>query len=168
MTHARAQLTQPERPRRLLKLVAATDRYAWTEGDTAASPAAQARTSATTSAEPVVPTDPYAPRWALAAAVSASVVAITVTSGHRRGRGAGVILDTAGDILTRCWVVADAGEGATLWVTLKDKRIFEAKVIDTDPSIDFALIKLTHAPNDLRAIALEDVKAFPLDDSTAS
>ena len=104
----------------------------------------------------------------LAAAVSASVVDISVTSGHRRGRGTGVIFDTAGHILTRYCVVAATGLGSTIIVTLKDKRTFEAMVVDTDPTTDLAFIKLTNAPKDLKAIALEDAKAFTIGHPAAS
>jgi putative serine protease PepD len=171
MTQPGAELAQPQRPRRLLKLVPSAGMYAVTQGDTEASCAAHAPTSATSAAAPVVQTDPFALNWGAAAAVSASVVAVAVTShrrGHRRGRGAGVIFDTAGHILTRYCVVAGTRQGATISVTLKDKRTFEAKVVGTDPSTDLALIKLTNAPKDLKAIALDDVKAFTVDDPAAS
>ena len=167
MTQPGAELAQPERPRRLLKLVPSAGMYAVPRDDTAASCAAPARTSETTSAAPMVQTDPFALSWEAAAAASASVVAVAVTShrrGHRRARGAGVIFDTAGHILTRYCVVAGTRQGSTISVTLKDKRTFEAKVVGTDPSTDLALIKLANAPKDLKAIALDDVKAFTVGD----
>jgi putative serine protease PepD len=171
MTQPGEELAQPERPRRLLKLVPSARLYAVTQGDTAPSCAAHAPTSATSAAAPMAQTDPFALSWEAAVAVSASVVAVAVTShrrGYRRGRGVGVIFDTEGHILTRYCVVAGTGPGATISVTLKDKRTFEAKVVGTDPSTDLALIKLTNAPKDLRAIALDDVKAFTDGDPAAS
>jgi len=112
----------------------------------------------------VVQTDPFALSWQ-AAAASAAVVAVAVTShrrGHRRARGAGVIFDTAGHILTRYGVVAGTGQGSTISVTLKDQRTFEAKVVGADPFTDLALIKLTNAPKDLKAMTLDDAGAFTL------
>jgi putative serine protease PepD len=172
MTQPGAELAQPERPRRLLRLVPSAGMYAVTRGDTAPSMAAPARTSETTSAAPVVQTDPFALGLEAAAAASASVVDVAVTSGdrsgHRCARGAGVIFDTAGHILTRYCVVAGTRQGSTISVTLKDKRTFEARVVDLDPSTDLALLKLNDAPKDLRAIELDDLKVFTADDPAAS
>ena len=168
MTQPGAELAEPAKPPRLLKLVASAGRYAVTRGDTAASCAAHARTGATTSAAPVMTNHLPAPSPAVTAAVSASVVAITVTRGHRHGRGAGVIFDRAGHILTKYSVVAATGPGSTIVVTLKDRRTFEAKVVEADPSTDLAFIKLTNAPKDLKAIALEDARAFTVGDPAAS
>ena len=124
--------------------------------------------AADASAAPMVKNHLSAPSPAVSAAVSASVVAITVTSGHQRGRGAGVIFDSAGHILTNYRVVEATGAGSTILVTLKDKRTFEAKVVETDPSTDLAFIKLTNAPKDLKAIALDDARAFTVGDPAAS
>jgi putative serine protease PepD len=168
MTQPGAELAQPQRPRRFLKLVPSAGLHAVTQGDTAPSCAALSPTGATTSAAPVVRSDPFALSWEGAAAVCASVVAVAVTSGYRRRRGAGVIFDTAGHILTRYCVVAGTERGSTISVTLKDKRTFEAKVVGTDPSTDLALIKLTNAPKDLKAIALDDFKALTDPDPAAS
>jgi putative serine protease PepD len=168
MTQPGEELAEPKRPRRLLTLVASNGRYAVTHGDVAPSSASQARASATTSAAPMAQKDPFALRWEAAAAASASVVVVAVASGHRSARGAGVIFDTAGHILTRYRVVTGVRQGSTISVTLKDERTFEAKVVDIDPSTDLALIKLTNAPKDLRAIALDDLKVFTVGDPAAS
>ena len=101
-----------------------------------------------------------APNWAVtAAAVSPSVVAITVQSGQGGGQGSGVIFDTEGHILTNNHVAAGGGQGAQISVTLNDKRTYDATVVGTDPSTDLAVIKLTDAPKDLKAIALGDADA---------
>ena len=172
MTQPGEELSEPQRRRRLLRLVPSGGLYAVTQGDPAPSWAAPARTSETTSEAPVAQTDPFTLSLEAAASASASVVAVAVTSGHRshhrRGRGAGVIFDTEGHILTRYRVVAGTRQGSTISVTLKDKRTFEAKVVDTDPSTDLALIKLTDAPKDLRAIAPDDLKALTDNDPAAS
>jgi putative serine protease PepD len=164
---------QPARsgkPRRLAELVsvaalaavlASTGTYAVTRVDDTASPAAQTRTSATTSAAPVVQADASAPNWSVTAdAVSPSVVAITVTSGQGGGQGSGVIFDTKGHILTNNHVVAAGGQGSQISVTLNDKRTYDATVVGTDPTTDLAVIKLTNAPNDLKAIALGDANTL--------
>ena len=64
----------------------------------------------------------------------------------QHGIGSGVIISPDGYIITNNHVV----EGATdVKVTLSDRRIFEAKVIGTDPLTDLAVIKIegTNFPN---------------------
>lgn len=171
-----AEHAQPAKPRRIAELatvavlaalLASSGTYAATRFDTAA-PAAQAtqtRTSAAVSAAPVVQADASAPNWSVtAAAVSPSVVAITVTSGESGGQGSGVIFDTKGHILTNNHVVAAGGQGSKISVTLNDKRTYDATVVGTDPSTDLAVIQLTNAPSDLRAIALGDANAIKVGD----
>lgn len=55
------------------------------------------------------------------------------------GTGSGVIISPEGYIVTNNHVVQDAKK---LEVTLNDKRVYEAKIIGTDPSTDLALIKI--------------------------
>ena len=169
-----AEPARPARPRRLGELVtvaalaailASTGTFVVTRGETDASPAvstaAQTRTSAPTSAAPVVQADASAPNWAVtAAAVSPSVVAISVQSGQGSGQGSGVIFDTSGHILTNNHVVAGGGQGAQISVTLNDLRTYDATVVGTDPSTDLAVVKLTNAPKDLKAITLGDANSL--------
>ncbi len=170
MTQAGREPAQPAKPRRLAELVivaalaavlASSGTFALTRGDSVEeAPAAQTRSSGTTSA-PVVQADPSAPNWAVtAAAVSPSVVAIAVQSGQGGGQGSGVIFDTSGHILTNNHVVASGGQGSAISVTLNDLRTYDATVVGTDPSTDLAVIKLTDAPKDLKAIALGDDDAI--------
>jgi putative serine protease PepD len=56
--------------------------------------------------------------------------------------------------------VAAAAQGSTISVTLNDLRTYDATVVGTDPSTDLAIIKLTNAPKDLKAIALADATAI--------
>ncbi|WP_235939374.1 trypsin-like peptidase domain-containing protein [Occultella kanbiaonis] len=92
------------------------------------------------------------PDWeAVAAQVRPSVVAITFSSSAGSGAGSGVIIDSSGLILTNNHVVADA---QSLTVTLSDGRIFEARIVGTDPTTDLAVIELTDAPDDLEAATL--------------
>ena len=107
---------------------------------------------------PVTQADGTAPDWvATAAAVAPSVVAITVgTSGARGGeQGSGVVLDKGGHIVTNHHVVASGiGGGATILVTLNDKRAYQAKIVGTDASTDLAVLQLDDGPDDLTPITM--------------
>jgi putative serine protease PepD len=174
LTQPGATPAQSAKPRRLAEaaaialvaaVLASTGTYALTRTDVAAAPAARTPVSSTTSASPVLQANASAPNWSVTAgAVSPSVVAITVTSSQGGGQGSGVIFDTKGHILTNNHVVAAGGAGSKLSVTLNDKRTYDATVVGTDPSTDLAVIKLTNAPNDLRAIALGDANAIKVGD----
>ena len=176
----RAALTQPGatppqsgKPRRLAEIgaiavvaavLASAGTYAATRTDVASSPVAQISAGPTTSSAQVGGSA-TTPNWSVTAAtVSPSVVAITVTSGQGGGQGSGVIFDTKGHILTNNHVVAAGGSGSTLSVTLNDKRTYDATVVGTDPSTDLAVIKLTNAPTDLKAITLGDANAIKVGD----
>jgi len=152
----------------LAAVLASAGTYSLTRGDLAASPAASgtpARTSATNTSAPVLQANSSAPNWAVtAAAVSPSVVAITVTDGQSGGQGSGVIFDASGHVLTNNHVVAAGSQGSKITVTLNDKRTYDATVVGTDPSTDLAVIKLTNAPKDLKAIALGDANVIKVGD----
>jgi len=173
LTRPGAATVQPAKLRRLAELgviaalaavLASTGTYAVTRLSTTQSPTAQTNPSATAS-PPVTRADSSAPDWSvIAAAVSPSVVSITVTSTQSSGQGSGVIIDTKGHSLTNNHVVTGAGAGSQLSVTLNDKRTYDATVVGTDPSTDLAVIKLTNAPKDLKAIALGDANAIKVGD----
>jgi len=96
------------------------------------------------------------PDWErVAASVSASVVAIQVTTASGGGEGSGVIIDEAGHILTNNHVVSGA-QNDTVQVTLTDGRLYEATVVGTDPSTDLAIVKINDTPDDLSPTALGD------------
>ena len=164
---------QPGKPRRLAEIgaiavlaavLASAGTYAVTRTDVASSAVAQISAGpATSSAQ--VGGSATAPNWSVTAAtVSPSVVAITVTSSQGGGQGSGVIFDTKGHILTNNHVVAAGGSGSTLSVTLNDKRTYGATVVGTDPSTDLAVIKLTDAPKDLKAMTLGDASTIKVGD----
>ena len=171
-TPAGAGPAHPAKSRRLVELgaiavvaavLASAGTYAVTSTDVAPSPSA--RTTSSSAAAPVAQADSSAPNWAVTAgAVSPSVVAISVSSGQASGQGSGVIFDTKGHILTNNHVVAGGGSGAKISVTLNDKRTYDATIVGTDPSTDLAVIKLTNAPKDLKAIALGDANAIKVGD----
>src|SRR5450631_294483 len=173
LTQPGAATPQSGKPRRLAGIgaiavvaavLASAGTYAATRTDVASSPVAQFGAGPTTSSAQIGGSA-SAPNWSVTAgAVSPSVVAITVTSSQGGGQGSGVIFDTKGHILTNNHVVAAGGTGSKLTVTLNDKRTYDATVVGTDPSTDLAVIKLTNAPSDLRAIALGDANAIRVGD----
>ncbi|WP_312717780.1 trypsin-like peptidase domain-containing protein [Mobilicoccus sp.] len=110
---------------------------------------------------PVAQADASAPDWsATAAAVSPSVVSITVEAGNSGGEGSGVIYDRKGHVLTNNHVIAAGGRGADILVTLADKRVFKARVVGSDAATDLAVIALQNAPDDLRNITPGDDRAL--------
>jgi putative serine protease PepD len=99
------------------------------------------------------------PSWTkVAKAVQPSVVAISTTSQFAASEGSGVILDTAGRVLTNNHVVAGAAQGGTLTVTLSDGRSYQATIVGTDPSTDLAVISMKGATN-LTPASLGDSRA---------
>lgn len=85
---------------------------------------------------------------AAAQKASPSVVTISATSGQSGGTGSGVILDTAGHILTNTHVVTLDGQAANAAIEVRtsDGKVYTAKVVGTDPLNDLAVIKID-APN---------------------
>lgn len=110
----------------------------------------------TTDQVPVAGSSTGSPDWeAVAKAVKASVVAITVTTQQGVAEGSGVVLDAQGHVLTNNHVV-DGAENKAVQVTLSDGRILDADVVGTDPTTDLAVVKLTDPPSDLQPAALGD------------
>ncbi|PIE31224.1 serine protease, partial [candidate division KSB3 bacterium] len=70
----------------------------------------------------------------------------------QRGQGSGFIISPDGLILTNNHVVDQA---SNITVTLADKRVFDAKIIGTDPQTDVALLKIDD-PADLPVLPLGD------------
>jgi serine protease Do len=73
--------------------------------------------------------------------------------GPQRGTGSGVVLDTAGDIVTNRHVVSGA---TTTKVTFSDGREFSARTVGMDAETDVAVIRLDKPPQDLVAARLGD------------
>jgi putative serine protease PepD len=173
-TQPRVPPARSARPRRMVELgaiavatavLASAGTYAATRADGALAPVAQRSSGTSTAQSPVAQVNASAPNWsATAAVVSPSVVAITVTSGQSGDQGSGVIFDTQGHILTNNHVVAGAGAGSQITVTLADKRTYDATVVGTDPSTDLAVIKLTNGPSDLKPITLGDANTVKVGD----
>lgn len=103
---------------------------------------------------PVADSTSQNPNWeAVTKAVSPSVVSLQVSTGQGQAEGSGVIFDADGHILTNNHVVAGAEQ---IQVTLSDGRIFEAKVVGTDPTTDLAVVQLQNPPDDLKPATLGD------------
>ena len=85
---------------------------------------------------------------AAAAKAMPSVVTISATSGSSGGTGSGIVLDTAGHILTNTHVVTldGAAAHATIQVQTSDGKVYAATVVGTDPLSDLAVVKI-NAPN---------------------
>jgi serine protease Do len=68
----------------------------------------------------------------------------------REGSGSGFVIDPSGLILTNYHVIDDASR---VTVTMRDGRLFHAKVVGIDPAIDVALLQVS-PPEPLRAAPL--------------
>jgi putative serine protease PepD len=84
---------------------------------------------------------------AVAAKASPSVVTISVTGSQSAGTGSGVVLTDDGYVLTNTHVVTLDGEIAnpTIQVQDNDGKLYNAKIVGTDPIVDLAVIKLEGA-----------------------
>ena len=101
--------------------------------------AASAGTAATTTSGTATASSSLA---AMVARVSPSIVSVTVRGSTGEAEGSGVVLTSAGVILTNNHVVAGAGTGATITVTLSDGRQAAATVLGTDPTADLAALRV--------------------------
>ena len=103
---------------------------------------------------------------AVAVKAAASVVTISVSDGNQGGTGSGVVLTADGYILTNTHVVTL--EGATnspdVSVETSDGRLFDAKVIGTDPIADLAVIKVSGV-NDLVPATFADSSKLNVGDT---
>jgi putative serine protease PepD len=82
-----------------------------------------------------------------AAKASPSVVTVSVASGSAQGTGSGVVLDSAGHILTNTHVVTIDGQTATpaIQVRTSEGKVYPATVVGTDPLSDLAVIQVQGA-----------------------
>jgi len=81
---------------------------------------------------------------AVAAKASPSVVTIMVSSATSGGSGSGVVLSSDGYIVTNNHVVTldGATNSATWQVEDSHGRLYDAKVVGTDPTVDLAVLKV--------------------------
>ncbi|MEO6823659.1 MAG: trypsin-like peptidase domain-containing protein [Nitrosospira sp.] len=77
-----------------------------------------------------------------------------------RSAGSGVIVDaTNGYVVTNYHVIKDAQQ---VLVTLKDRRQFQAKLVETDPGTDIALLKI--GAKNLQVLRLGDSDSLNVGD----
>jgi serine protease Do len=70
-----------------------------------------------------------------------------------RGTGSGVVMDSAGDIITNSHVAEHASK---VTVIFADGREFSAKVVGADPKTDIAVVRIQNPPSGLVAARLGD------------
>jgi putative serine protease PepD len=100
----------------------------------------------------------------VAGQVAPSTVSIEVSGPSGSGAGTGVLLDTAGHVLTNDHVASPAAGGGRLTVTLTDGRVYEARIVGLDPESDLAVIQLVDPPADLAPATLGDSAALEVGD----
>jgi serine protease Do len=76
--------------------------------------------------------------------------------GPEEGLGSGVIITSDGYIMTNNHVVKDAAKKGGVRVKLTDKRVFDARVIGTDPTTDIAVVKIEATNLPVAAIGNSD------------
>ncbi|PCN49738.1 serine protease [Curtobacterium sp. 'Ferrero'] len=93
---------------------------------------------------------------AVAAQATPSVVTINVSASSEAGTGSGVVFSKDGYIVTNTHVVTLDGDSSngTITVTTSDGKIYPAKLIGTDPTVDLAVIKID--ATDLKPITFAD------------
>jgi putative serine protease PepD len=126
-------------------------------GAPASSTASSAAAVPSAASAPLVAADGTTPDWVtVAATVEPSVVSVQVAGPSGSGEGSGIVLDTAGHVVTNNHVAADSSGGGTIAVVLSDGRSFAATIVGTDPSTDLAVIKLNSPPSGLKPAAFGD------------
>ncbi|WFR68395.1 trypsin-like peptidase domain-containing protein [Curtobacterium flaccumfaciens] len=105
---------------------------------------------------------------AVAAQATPSVVTINVSSSSEAGTGSGVVFSKDGYIVTNTHVVTldgDSGNG-TITVTASDGKIYPAKLVGTDPTVDLAVIKID--ATDLKPISFADSSDLNVGDTAVA
>jgi putative serine protease PepD len=100
----------------------------------------------------------------VAAAVTPSVVSITVRTAGGEVEGSGVILRSDGLIVTNDHVVEDAAGGGRVTVELSDGRTVAATVVGTDPASDLAVVQ-AQGVSGLKAASFGDSDALEVGDT---
>jgi putative serine protease PepD len=122
-------------------------------------------TTVTTSVAAATETAPATDSLAdVAAAVTPSVVAITVRAAGQEGEGSGVVLTADGAILTNNHVVEVGTSGATITVGFSDGSTAPASVVGTDPVTDLAVIQ-AEGISGLRPATFGDSDALAVGDT---
>ena len=122
-------------------------------------------TTVTTSVAAATETAPATDSLAdVAAAVTPSVVAITMRAAGQDGEGSGVVLTADGAIPTNNHVVEVGTSGATITVGFSDGSTAPASVVGTDPVTDLAVIQ-AEGISGLRPATFGDSDALAVGDT---
>ena len=97
------------------------------------------------------------------AVVTVQIGAQTPTGVIPQGSGSGVIIDTAGFIVTNDHVAGDAG---SLRVVLSDGRVYEATLVGTDPVTDLAVLRIE--ADTLTAVRFGSTEEMQVGDTTVA
>ena len=87
----------------------------------------------------------------LVAMLEPSIVRIDVSGPGLRASGSGVIINSAGDVLTNNHVIEDA---SSVQVTLMDGTVYDGTVIATELDRDLAIVRLSSSRTDFPAATL--------------
>jgi putative serine protease PepD len=120
---------------------------------------------------PIVVNNAESVSWVTAASAVAqpSVVTISVSSGSEGGNGSGEFLTADGYILTNTHVVTLDGATGEPEIEVKtfDGRVYSARLIGTDPTIDLAVIKID-APTTFTPIVFADSDKINVGDNVVA
>ncbi|MBF4585315.1 trypsin-like peptidase domain-containing protein [Curtobacterium sp. VKM Ac-2887] len=105
---------------------------------------------------------------AVAAQATPSVVTINVSSSNEAGTGSGVVMSKDGYIVTNTHVVTLDGDSSngSITVTTSDGKIYEGKLIGTDPTVDLAVIKID--ATDLKPMEFADSTKLNVGDTAVA
>ncbi|GAA3339751.1 hypothetical protein GCM10017714_16690 [Curtobacterium pusillum] len=105
---------------------------------------------------------------AVAAQATPSVVTINVSSSSEAGTGSGVVFSKDGYIVTNTHVVTLDGDSSngTITVTTSDGKIYPAKLVGTDPTVDLAVIKID--ATDMKPITFADSSDLNVGDTAVA
>lgn len=104
----------------------------------------------------------------IAAAVTPSVVSISVATSQGEAGGTGMVITSAGAILTNNHVVAGAANGgAKIQVKFADGKTASATVVGTDPATDLAVIKVSGVSG-LKPVVFGDSGALHVGDTVVA
>ncbi len=105
---------------------------------------------------------------AVAAQATPSVVTINVSSSSEAGTGSGVVFSKDGYIVTNTHVVTLDGDSSngSITVTTSDGKIYPAKLVGTDPTVDLAVIKID--ATDMKPISFADSSDLNVGDTAVA
>lgn len=99
---------------------------------------------------PVKQASPDQTNWEeVAKAVQPAVVTIQVAEGNGQGEsGSGVIFDDQGHIITNDHVISGARKGGKVTIQTSNGRVYDGKVLGSDPTTDLAVVAFVNTPQE--------------------